>query len=194
MCINTLRLVASNGVKKQTNKQKQKGVYRDESCLAFTYVPACMSQVALACPTGPCWSRRWWCADWSVLLLPANLLPGRSRSSSYKRRKNIIPTRTQLLIILHTSVTSSVPLLREESAAKRGCKHQAREKKKRRRGMLQRAQLNKRHYHFPFTYHRPTSPTWTGAFNTGNRCKDTMTESTAGGEQDGTKYKNILTM
>lgn len=88
-------------------------------------VATCRSQVALACPRGLCWSRRWWCADWSVLSFPAGQLPGCSRSSSYKRRWKIVPNQTQLKIPLHTSVTSSLPLLREESAAKRGCKHQA---------------------------------------------------------------------
>lgn len=99
MCINPLRLVASNAVKKNKNElksqtNKENGVYMYESCLAFTYVPTCTSQVAFACPTGPCWSRRWWCADWSVLWFPADPLPARSRSSSYKKTMEHYSQRT----------------------------------------------------------------------------------------------------
>lgn len=49
-------------------------------------------------PTSPCWSRRWWCWDWSVLLFPADLLPDCSRSSSYKRGGSVITEQTWLLL------------------------------------------------------------------------------------------------
>lgn len=85
---------------------------------------------------------------------------------------------------VHTSSTS-VPLLREESAAKRGCKHQAGGQKDG-GGVFQTALLNKRGQQCSFTYHRPTSPTWTGAFKTGNRYRETRWQNR--GEQDGRKY------
>lgn len=44
------------------------------------YMCVCVHGDVLAGPTGPCWSRRWWCGDWSVVSSPADLLPARSHS------------------------------------------------------------------------------------------------------------------
>lgn len=163
----------------------------DESCLAFTYVPTCTSQVAFACPTGPCWSRRWWCADWSVLLFPADLLPGRSRSLSYKKTMEHYFQMTTTVNHVNTPAWPPPYLFCGKRAQQRGVANTRLEGGgKRERDASDDTTEEKRHCHFPFTYHRPTSPTWTGAFKTGNRCKDKTKESTAGGEQDGKKYQN----
>lgn len=84
-------------------------------------MPTCTPRVALACPTGPCWSRRWWCGGSSAWSCPAALPPDCWRSLSCNRWRKMSPEHIQTL---RTSLTS-VPLLWEESAAKRGCKHQA---------------------------------------------------------------------
>lgn len=139
--------MASNAVKKtklksQTNKQNS--VYMDESCLAFTYVPACTSQVAFACPTGPCWSRRWWCADWSVLLFPADLLPGRSRSLSYKKTMEHYFQMTTTVNHVNTPAWPPPYLFCGKRAQQRGVANTRLEGGAKERGMLQTTRLKKR--------------------------------------------------
>lgn len=140
--------MASNAVKitklkSQTNKQNS--VYMDESCLAFTYVPTCTSQVAFACPTGPCWSRRWWCADWSVLLFPADLLPGRSRSLSYKKTMEHYFQMTTTVNHVNTPAWPPPYLFCGKRAQQRGVANTRLEGGgTKERGMLQTTRLKKR--------------------------------------------------
>lgn len=107
-----------------------------------------------------------------------------------KRRWNIISKWPQPLITL----TRQRDLLRTSFAgrehSKEGLQTPGWRGGKRERDASDDTTEEKRHCHCPFTYHRPTSPTWTGAFKTGNRCKDKTKESTAGGEKDGKKYQN----
>lgn len=107
------------------------------------------------------------------------------------RRWNIIPKWTKLLITSHTSVTSSIPLLREESAAKRGCKHQAKEGGKKERGMLQMTRLKRRDVViFPLLTTDPQAPLELERLKLGIAAKTRQQRAQLAVNKTGTKYQN----